>query len=496
MAHGTTRFNTALAVPMVALFLASAASPSLAAVFSVGPGRYFATPEQIVWSDVHPGDIVMIYPGTYPSLLGTGNSLTINGVKGTAAEPIIVEASSATNMPKLDAGIVITGGSEYVTLSNLDVSRPRSQTYAAVVVQGKAAHIVLSGLNVHSSFVGVEFTDPGLQNTLERSQVSGSVMHGVTAAPPDKSFVPDANHRSVMRANLIHDNGAHGIEITGPYWTVEHNHVTHNGITLHGTSGIHLFSTTDVSDTYGCNHDVISYNYVTAQQDLDGTDGNGIQVDDFCDDNTVSYNVLWANAGAGISVLDGKDNLLLANTSYMNATDTGRAQKLPGVFRGEIILGSMANLCSNSDVLAADCHVAAGRSSNNVVQNNLVVSGQTAVPGIFVSPDAVVRNTNYIRQNMYFNLGSSTAGIELLWDGAPHYEAATIDAATGQASRGGGSLVELPHFVAAATPGTNGLDLSKKPSIDGAIITPALADLRGVVPVTGDSRFGAYYKAP
>jgi hypothetical protein len=482
---------------VAAVLLAAAATPAArATVFTVGPGKTFATPEHIQWNEVHPGDSLVIYPGTYPSLLGTGNSMVVNGVKGTAAKPIIVEASSTTDTPKLDAGIVITGGSEYVTLANLDVSRPVTQQYAAVVVQGKAANIVLSGLNVHDSFVGVQFTDPGLGNTLQQSQVYGNLRHGVTAAPPDQSFVPDTNHRSFMTANVIHDNGAHGIEITGPYWTVEHNHLTHNGAALHGTSGIHVYSTTDVSGTYGCTYNVISYNYVTGQQDLDGTDGNGIQVDDFCDYNTLSYNVVWANAGAGISVLDAMGNTVLANTSYANATDTGRVQKLPGVFRGEIILGSMANLCSNPFVLPAYCHVAAGRSSDNVVQNNLVVSGQSAVPGIFVSSDAVTRNTNYLYQNMYFNLGSNSTGIELLWDDVAHYTAAAIDATTGQSGRGGGSLVEAPLFTAPAAPATDGLDLSKKPSLDGLLLTPAAADMRGVLPATGDSRFGAYYKAP
>jgi parallel beta-helix repeat protein len=491
------RFNAPVAAPIVAVLLAAAASPSAwANTFTVGAGKTFATPDQIQWSEVHPGDTVVIYPGSYSSLSGMGNSLVVSGLKGTAANPITVEGSSATDLPKLDAGIVIAGGSEYVTLKNLDVSRPVSQTYAAIVVQGKAAHIVLSGLNVHNSFVGVQFTDPGLQNTLQQSQVYGNLRHGVTAAAPDKSFVPDGNHRSFMTGNLIHDNGAHGIEITGPYWTVEHNHVTHNGSAVHGTSGIHVYSTTDVSGTYGCNYNVISYNYVTGQQDLDGTDGNGIQVDDFCDYNTLSYNVVWANAGAGISVLDAMGNTVRANTSYSNATDTGRVQKLPGVFRGEIILGSMTNLCSNPFVLPAYCHVAAGRSSNNVVDNNLVVSGQRDVAGLFVSPDAVKRNTNYIYQNMFFNKGSSTTGIDLLWDDVPHYTAATIDSVTGQSSRGGGSLVEEPYFTAAATPGTDGLYLSKKPSADGRIITPGVADLRGVLPVAGDSRFGAYYKAP
>ena len=483
----------ALAAASLAAVLAS---PVGATVFTVGPGKTFVTPEHIQWSEVHPGDTVVIYPGTYPSLLGTGNSMVVYGVKGTAAKPITVEASSTTNIPKLNAGIEIAGGSQFVTISHLDVSRPLTQQYAAVVVQGSAAHIVLSGLVVHNSYVGVQFTNTGLQNVLQDSQVYDNREHGVTAAPPNTAFVPDASHVSLMTANVIHDNGAHGIEITGPYWTIEHNHLTHNGGSVHGTSGIHVYSTTDVSGTYGCNHNVISYNYVTDQQDLDGTDGNGIQIDDFCDDNSIAFNVVWANAGAGISVLDAKGNTVFSNTSYKNATDTGRARKLPGVFRGEIILGSMSDLCSNPDVLPSHCQVPAGRSSDNVVKNNLVVSGQSAVPGVFVSPDAVRRNTNYLYENMYHNLGSSTTGIELLWNEVPYYSAATIDAATGQAHRSGHSLVETPYFVAAATPGSDGLELSKKPSLDGAIVTPPARDIRGVLPEAGDSRFGAYYKTP
>jgi hypothetical protein len=131
-----------------------------------------------------------------------------------------------------------------------------------------------------------------------------------------------------------------------------------------------------------------------------------------------------------------------------------------------------------------------------VVENNLVVSGQSAVPGVFVSTDAVKRNTNYVDVNMYHNLGSSTTGIALLWDYVPHYSAATIDEATGQSRRSGRSLVETPDFTAAATPGTDGLALSRKPSLDGAIVTPAARDIRGVLPEAGDARFGAYYKTP
>ena len=494
MKRAFARAFSLLAVSISAVIAMSTAS---ATTFTVGPGKTFATPEAIDWNEVLPGDKVVIYPGTYPSLLGTGNSMVINGVAGTADKPITVEGVSAADLPKLDAGILIAGGSEYVTLSNLDVSRnPVTERYAAVAVRGKSRHIVISGFNVHNSFVGVEFTLAGLQNSLKGSAVHDNVFHGVTASPPDPSFVPDAGHSSSISDNTIYGNGAHGIEITGPYWNVRYNQITDNGLTLHGTSGIHVYSTTDVSGAYGCNYNLIAYNYVSGQHDLDGTDGNGIQIDDFCDYNTIAYNVVWDNAGAGISVLDSKSTTVRSNTSYSNARDTGRVAKLPGVFRGEIILGSMANLCSNPYVLPAECHVPAGRSSDNVIEDNLIVSGQSAVPGMFVSQDAATRNTNYFRQNMYYNLGSAETGIELLWNYTPLYTAGEIDAATGQASRGGGSLVEAPHFTDTAAPAANGLRLSKKPLTDGEVISSATADMLGALPAAGDAFFGAYYTGP
>jgi hypothetical protein len=302
-------------------------------------------------------------------------------------------------------------------------------------------------------------------------------------------------HRSFITDNAIHDNGAHGIEITGPDWAVEYNRLSDNGGTVHGTSGIHMYSPSGISGTFGCNDNLVSYNFVTGQKDVDGTDGNGIQIDDFCDDNEISFNVVWANAGAGISVLDGKGNVVRANTSYSNATDRGRVAELPGVFRGEIILGSMADLCADPFVPASECHVAAGRSSGNVVENNIMVSGQAGVPGLFVSDDAALHNTNLIDENMYENLGSGH-GLELSWDGAPYDSAASIDRVTGQASRGGGSLVEMPAFLDASSPTGGGLALATKPYSDGNAALPDVADISGREPAAGDAYFGAYYTAP
>jgi len=469
--------------------------PACAATYTVGPGQSFSTPEEIAWNSIHPGDVIVINPGTYPSLLGTGNSMTINGVAGTQAQPITIQGSSSINLPHLNAGISISGGSQYISINNLDVSRnPSTQQYAAVVVQSKSSHILLSGLNVHNSFVGVEFAQAGLGNVLRDSQIYDNVMQGVTPQPADASFSPDVRHRSFVIGNDIHDNGSHGIEITGSFWTIDRNQVTHNGLSTSGTSGIHVYSTTDIGGVAACYGNRISYNYVTTQQDYDGVDGNGIQIDDFCNDNRVAFNVLWANAGAGISVLDSMDNTVVSNTTYSNATDTVRAQTYPGVFRGEIILGSMANLCSNPNVLHGACVVAPGQSSGNAVYDNIIVSGQMVVPGIFVSPDAAVDNTNRVYPNLYYNLGSATSGLQLLWNNAAYNTASAIDVITGQTGQGDGSLIELPDFLNPADIDANGLALIRKPTNAGRVITPPLPDMTGSLPVPGTSYYGAYYE--
>jgi hypothetical protein len=492
----TTLTRLRLQVVLVAGAALAVAQHAQATIFTVGTGKTFATPEGIRWSEIHAGDTVLIDPGTYPSRLGTGNSMVVNGVVGTAAKPITVEGADAANPPRLDAGILVAGSSQYVWIRDLDVSRnAQSQPYGAVVVQGKSAQILLSGLTVHDSYVGIEFVDTGLGNAVEQSDIYGNAQHGITAGPPSSAFVPDTNHRSSIMANAIHDNGAHGIEITGPDWTVEHNRLADNGAKVHGTSGIHVFSPAGISGSYGCRENLIAYNFVTGQRDLDGTDGNGIQIDDFCDDNEISFNVVWSNAGAGVSVLDGRGNVVRANTSYSNATDQGRAAVHPGVFRGEIILGSMPDLCANPLVPASLCHVAAGRSSDNVVADNLMVSGFAAVPGLFVSDEAVRRNKNVIDQNLYYNRGSAT-GVELSWDGAAYRSAAGIDAVTGQSNRGGGSLIEKPAFADALDPAAGGLVLAAKPSADGGADLPRAADMAGRQSAVGDAYFGAYYTGP
>lgn len=478
-----------LAAVSLALSLAQAASAS---TYTVGPGQNFPTPAAIDWSRISPGDEIVILAGTYGND-GKGNSLTIDGVSGTPSSRIVIRAASTANRPVFTQGIEVTTSSRYVTLSGFDVSRPATQPWAAVVVQGQSSDIRLSDLKVHDAFVGVNFAHAGVRNVIDSSEIYGNVHQGigVTGTPAGA----DASNRSRISGNYVRDNGGHGLEITGSYWRVERNAVARNGSGYGGTSGIHVFSDADNSPST-CAHNEIVYNYAFAQQDDSQADGNGIQIDHFCDDNVVAFNVAWSNAGAGISLFAGKRNHIYANTLRGNATDQNRAPA--GAWRGELILASAENVCGNSD-LSGNClywlYAPAGRSSGNVIYDNIVVSLQNAVPAIHATRDFVnpSRNTNHLYPNMYFNMGSGPA---LRWGSQDYFSAAQIDTVTGLSS--GGNIVELPSFLDVTSPhyGADGLRLTAKPGNEGWVVLPQVKDMSGAYPVSGSSYYGAYYRSP
>ncbi|MET3373584.1 parallel beta-helix repeat protein [Variovorax boronicumulans] len=479
------------------LVLLSIAFNSLAANYKVGPGEVFLTPDTINWSLIKPGDVITIQPGTYSTSQG-GSSMTISGVAGSAASPIVINAL-AGQMPKLLNGIVITNAAKHIVIDGLDVTRnPQAQQYAAIVVNGGSSNITLSHLNVHDSYVGINVDQSGLDNKIYSNYIYGNLYHGITLGAPAAEITPAANSQSAT-FNSVYNNGAHGIEVIGPYWNVSHNKLKLNGASnTGGTSGIHLFSTGSAINASGrCNNNVVSYNYVSQQIDTVAADGNGIQIDDFCDNNTITFNVVWQNDGAGISLLTGSGNKIISNTSYSNARDANRISQYPGVIVGEIILSSRATLCDNPYVNPAYCNVPSGRASNNTIYNNIAYSSKPAAPGLNVAQDFydASRNSNNIYPNFYYN---TFTGVNLIWGSSSHYTATEIDNVTGLSAQGGGNIVEVPGFANASNPGpdgvgSNGLKLSVAPSKQGWIVNPAVPDMLGVLPTSSTYYFGAYY---
>ncbi|TDM09234.1 MAG: hypothetical protein C4K60_07995 [Ideonella sp. MAG2] len=372
------------------------------------------------WSFLLPGDVLVIYPSAQPSgwlptgALSGAPALNIDGARGSAAAPIKVMAAAGQTV-KLAQGLNITNGSQYLEVSGLDISDARAGRHA-VVIDGGSSDIVLKSNRIHDAALnGVNITPLagprlviGPDNVIANNRGNGAAL-GSSGLNPSTNAIG-----SYFSGNTVSGNGRHGISSEASYWSIERNQVQGNGTAIGGTSGIHLFSARDSAEA-DCDGNLVIYNYVNGQQDNKLADGNGIQVDHFCDNNIVAFNVAWGNAGAGISLLVGRGNYIVANTVGGNATDTNRLRS-PGVFRAEIGLASNTSVCYNIDA-AGQCMgwlpVPAGRSGGNYIYGNLVYSTQAAVPGIGATPDFSdpARHSNSLYPNLFFNGGG---GVNLL----------------------------------------------------------------------------------
>lgn len=206
-----------------------------------------------------------------------------------------------------------------------------------------------------------------------------------------------------------------------------------------------------------------------ANADKVAVDGNGIEVDQWCDGNTVAYNVVWGNDGAGVIVYDGSNNTIEGNTAYGNGLDPGHTH----VALGQIIVSGTS----------------AATASGNHVWNNLAASTLAGVPAMYADSRAV-SGGNTIGPNLFWN---SAGGTLLRWtDSATAQATALIDAATGTA----GSLAAAPAFADAAHPLTNGLHLSAAPALASATPIASDVDFLGTAVQAGWAFFGAYYTAP
>ncbi|MBQ0937715.1 right-handed parallel beta-helix repeat-containing protein [Ideonella paludis] len=456
------------------------------------------------WSFFQPGDVLVIYPAANGAAwlptgsLGSAPALNIDSARGTAMAPIKV-MGAAGQVVKLGQGLNITNGTQHLQVSGLDITDPRPGRHA-VVIDGGSSDIVLRANRIHDAALnGLNITPAagprlliGPDNVLANNRGNGAAI-GASGLNPITGALG-----SYFTGNTVTGNGRHGVSSEASYWSIERNQVLSNGTLVGGTSGIHLFSPSD-NAAPDCDGNVVAYNYVNGQQDSQQADGNGIQIDHFCDYNIVAFNVAWGNAGAGISLLVGRGNYIVANTVGGNATDTNRL-RFSGVFRAEIGLASSTSVCYNNDDYG-QClgwlPVPAGRSGGNFIYGNLVYSTQAAVPAIGATPDFSdpARHSNALYPNLFFNGGG---GANLLWRGVGYSTVADIDRVTGMSAYGGGNAVEVPAFANPGAPGkgSDGLRLLKRPSQPGWSISPGTPDLLGKLPFAGGGQFGAYYSPP
>jgi hypothetical protein len=465
-----------------------------------GVSRCFPHPQALYnWSAIAPGDVVQIAPdaaGTgWTSRVGGAAALSIDLARGTAAKHITVTAVGGA---KLLQGVNVSR-SQYVDLIGLDVSENRSGGNAAVTLQAASADITVQASRIHNGAShGVNVTSTagpririGPDNGIYDNQNNGVNIEASGADPAQAA----ATIGSEVFRNVISANGLHGVDVVASYWRVAQNQVLVNGLRAGGSSGIHLFSRIDQAGA-DCDGNEVSYNHVSGQRDSTLYDGNGIQSDHFCDNNVIAFNVVWANAGAGISLIAGRSNIVAMNTLYNNATDQNRAST--PALRGELIVASWADFCWNGYIDAASCKLPAGRSNGNLIFDNLIHSNQARVPALLLNAEAVNAsrgNTQAIYPNLLFN---SVGGPNLRWNERAYTNAADIDRITGLSAYGGGTMVEPPAFVDAANPGpsAHGLRLKAKPSLEAWVLPAQMPDMQGKLAVPGAAYVGAYYTQP
>jgi parallel beta-helix repeat protein len=469
-----------------------------------GAVRCLSHPQQLTqWQQVAPGDEVLIHPsGTeagWVSQLGAATVLHIENAQGTAQAPIVVRG---VGTPKLVHGANVTR-SAHVVLRDLDITEQRrwadGSGRPALTLQGGTQHLQLLNSHLHhATGSGVNVSaDAGAHLRLgPGNQIIRNSQHGVAvSAPGFDRTAPVAAVSSEITGNQVHGNGLHGIELSGSYWRVSQNQVTQNGGAQGGTSGIHLFSRIDTPGALDCDRNEVVYNTVAFQIDRVAYDGNGLQIDHFCDHNILAFNVAWRNDGAGLSVVAARGNVVAHNTLVNNAQDLNRANS--PALRAELIVASWPDFCWNPYVDAASCRLPVGRASDNLIIGNLMQATQPGVPALLVNDDVAdpARNRNKWGPNLY---GHALGGPLLRWAAAEAKDARAVDLLTQGSAEAGIALAERAAFVDAANPmpPRHGLRLLNMPARVGWGPLSGLPDAAGVWPAPGMAGWGAYYFGP
>lgn len=429
-----------------------------AAVLPAG-GVRVAQLVDVPWSTLPAGTTVTVSPGTY------GGPITITA-QGTAGAPIRVVAADAANPPVLTNSVDFQQAA-WVQVSGLVVQQP---VYGGFVIRRGSHHITVADSVVRQAPIGIDVTDgagTGLQllrNRIEDSTTNGIGIDGVNA---------DAADRSRIAGNTVTGSGWHGIDIHGSHYDVESNTVTRSGQRIGGTSGIHVFSGGPSEGTGLDNR--VRWNRSYANADTLASDGNGIQVDQWCDGNLVAFNVVWGNDGPGITIYDANDNEVYANTAYGNSLDPAATHGSGS--RGEMVLSGSAE------------GQAAGRPAGNRVYDNLLVATRLSEPALAVDSRAAAQTTNRVGPQWLWH---TAGGTMLLGGDAVAFNTATdIDQITGIA----GHVVAAPSFADAAQPLSDGLRLLAAPTAGGVSLV-GQTDITGRTATSADAGgvyFGAYF---
>lgn len=351
-----------------------------ATVFDVGPGARITSLTGVPWTSLRPGDEVVLRPGVITA------PFIIIPARGAPDRPIVVRGQDGA----IIRGSLVMEGAQHVRLENLVIERT---PHSGVIIRRGASHITVQGCTVRHSGLGLWIGEGAggghrlLDNHLHDTQTHGIAIDVVNAP---------AGQETLIAGNRVARNVMHGMEINGNRYIVERNIVWDNGHGLSGTSGIHTFARDARQDAGKDN--IIRYNIVWGQKETTGQDGNGIQLDQWCDRNQVYFNLCFGNDGAGIVLFDAAQNRVHNNTLIDNMHDSGGRH----AYKADLVLAS--DYTKNVD-----------HTTDNVLRNNLVLTRRAANACVYVDP-FTSRNTREMAGNLYHHAGG---GRHFVWNRNP-----------------------------------------------------------------------------
>ena len=332
---------------------------------------------------------------TYLQKAGTvaSGAIIVHG-SGTDTAPIVM-GTYGTGPQAAVKGPVVFDNVHYVAMTGFTVT---DSPWGAIVIENGSSHIEIAGNTLTHSGMGLYVTsNAGGSNLIEGNDIHDNTMFGVGVTANNL-----ANDETVIAGNSIHDNGAHGIEIEGNHYIIENNYIAGNGGTYVGSSGIHAFAAS--AQAGGGSYNTIRYNFAVQNHDTKGQDGNGIELDQFTNNNQVYGNFTSGNDGAGIVLYDAFANMVQNNTMVADQVDPGGTH----LARGELVLASHFGL-----------------TSDNIISNNTAIANSTHAFAVLVDiqaaahPETFADNSflNAVGGNVYYWGIGYVGGDATAWHG-------------------------------------------------------------------------------
>lgn len=388
-----------------------ALNPALAIEYIITPNGSNAAGTQLSqmrWQQVQPGDVITFQGGNYYG------PITIS-LQGTATQPITIRVASGQTAA-INGSLSFSGAS-WLSLEGFVI---QNSTQAGIVIRDGSKNVTIRRNSIHDTGLGIWIgAGAGGSHLIEANSIGPNKTHGIAI---DRINLT-ASNPTVIRGNRIFDNLHHGIEINGNRYIIESNEVFRNGAGLPGTSGIHTYAKDDREGTGRYN--IIRYNVVWGQKDRSGPDGNGIQLDRWCDYNQVYDNISAENDGAGIHVFHAANNEIYNNTLVRNMRDAAHSHET--WLKGDLVV------INDRDRPA--------RIDNTRVANNLVSSKYAGVAPL-VLDNASAAKTRLENNQLFHELGNTSVRV-----GTRELTAITQINALSAGSQG--NVFEVPSFKVA-----------------------------------------------